>query len=469
MSTRVYLHTLGCPKNRVDSEIMLGTLTEAGYRLEQDPAKAEIIVVNTCGFIESAKVESIEAICELAEQKRTGRCKKLVVTGCLVQRHAEELARELPEVDHFLGTGAYQEIAEVVAAAQAARLVVPDPDFVHSARSPRINSMPAQTAYLKISEGCDNACAFCIIPKLRGAQRSRTIDDIVAEAEQLASQGTVELSLVAQDLTAFGQDLPGTVRLVDLLPELCGVDGIRWIRLHYAYPRDFPLKLMQVIARQPKIVKYLDMPLQHSSDRLLRSMKRGRDSTFLRDLLTRLRGEIPGLALRTSLIVGLPGETEADFKDLLGFVEEQRFERLGVFEYSPEDGTPAAEMSGQLPAAVKRRRFERIMELQRDISRDHQQAMIGRTLEVLVEGRAEETEHLLAGRHAQQAPEIDGLTYVNDGVAYPGEMVRLEITDASDYDLVGRVVGRDETRARQKLPTAKRPPPPGKRGLTILH
>jgi ribosomal protein S12 methylthiotransferase len=226
---------------------------------------------------------------------------------------------------------------------------------------------------------------------------------------------------------------------------------------------------MQVIAREPKIVKYLDMPLQHSSDRLLRSMKRGRDSAFLRDLLARLRGEIPGLALRTSLIVGLPGETEADFKDLLSFVETQRFERLGVFEYSPEEGTPAADMAGQLSAAVKRRRFERIMELQRDVSRDHQQAMIGRTVEVLVEGRAEETEHLLAGRHAQQAPEIDGLTYVNDGVAYPGEIVQLEITDASDYDLVGKVVGRDPSRARQKLPAAKRPPPPKRRGLTILH
>jgi ribosomal protein S12 methylthiotransferase len=328
--------------------------------------------------------------------------------------------------------------------------------------------MAAQTAYLKISEGCDNACAFCIIPRLRGAQRSRTIDDLVAEAAQLASQGTVELSLVAQDLTAYGQDLPGKVRLVDLLPELCAVDGIRWLRLHYAYPRDFPLKLMQVIAREPKIVKYLDMPLQHSSDRLLRSMKRGRDSAFLRDLLARLRGEIPGLALRTSLIVGLPGETRADFKDLLGFVEEQRFERLGVFEYSSEDGTPAAEMAGQLSAEVKRDRFRQVMELQRDISRDHQQAMIGRTVEVLVEGRAEETEHLLAGRHAQQAPEIDGLTYVNDGVAYPGEIVSLEITDAGDYDLVGRVVARDAARARQPLPAARKPAPK-KRGLTVLH
>ncbi|HET9552486.1 MAG TPA: 30S ribosomal protein S12 methylthiotransferase RimO [Anaeromyxobacteraceae bacterium] len=470
MSTRVYLHTLGCPKNRVDSEVMLGTLTQAGYRLVREPSQAEIIVVNTCGFIESAKVESVDAIVELAEQKREGRCKKLVVTGCLVQRHAEELSKELPEVDHFLGTGAYQDIARVVADAQAARLVVPDPDFVHSAASPRINSLPKQTAYLKIAEGCDNACAFCIIPQLRGPQRSRSVEDLVAEAELLASQGTVELSLVAQDLTAYGQDLPGKTRLVHLLPELCKVEGIRWIRLHYAYPRDFPVSLMEVIAREPKIVKYLDMPLQHSSDRLLRAMKRGRDSAFLRELLKRLRAEIPGLALRTSLIVGLPGETEADFEDLLRFVEEERFERLGVFEYSAEEGTPAATMDAQVPAALKRERFERVMELQRDISHDHQQAMIGRTVEVLVEGRAEETEHLLAGRHAQQAPEIDGLTYVNDGVAYPGEIVTLEITDAADYDLVGRVVGRDEARPREGLPAPKQPPPSRRRGgLNVLH
>jgi len=473
MATRVYLHTLGCPKNRVDSEVMLGTLTVAGYRLEQDPAKAEIIVVNTCGFIESAKVESVEAIVELAQQKRSGRCKKLVVTGCLVQRHAEELSAELPEVDHFLGTGAYQEIAKVVADAQASRLVVPDPDFVHSADSPRINSLPSHTAYLKIAEGCDNACAFCIIPKLRGGQRSRTVADLRAEAELLASQGTVELSLVAQDLTAYGQDLPGPkVRLVDLLPELCAVEGIRWLRLHYAYPRDFPVALMDVIAEQPRIVKYLDMPLQHSSDRLLRAMKRGRDSRFLRELLEKLRRKVPGLALRTSLIVGLPGETRADFKDLLAFVKAQRFERLGVFEYSAEEGTPAATMPDQVPAELKRERFERIMEAQRSISRRHQKAMVGRTVEVLVEGRAEETEHLLAGRHAQQAPEIDGLTYLNDGVAYPGEIVRVEITDAADYDLVGKVVGRDPARPRAPLPKgAPRPATaaPRRPGLTVLH
>ncbi len=468
MTTRVYMHTLGCPKNRVDSEVMLGTLAQAGFRLVQDPAAAEIVVVNTCGFIESAKVESVDAIVELAELKRTGRCKKLVVTGCLVQRHAEELARELPEVDHFLGTGAYPEVAKIVSDAQAKRLVVPDPDFVHSAATPRVNSLPSHTAYLKIAEGCDNDCAFCIIPRLRGPQRSRPIDDLVAEAAALAAQGTVELSLVAQDLTAYGYDLPGKVRLHHLLPELCRVDGIRWIRLHYAYPRDVPEALVQVMAEESKIVKYLDMPLQHSSDRLLRTMRRGRDSAFLRDLLGRLRARVPGIALRTSLIVGLPGETEEDFRDLLRFVEEQRFERLGVFEYSREDGTSAALLPDQVPEEVKHARFQRIMEVQRDVSRAHQQAFIGRRLEVLVEGASEETEHLLVGRHAQQAPEIDGLTYVNDGMAYPGEIVTLEVTDAADYDLVGRVVGREPARARRP-PAPARPRRAARAGLKVLR
>ena len=276
------------------------------------------------------------------------------------------------------------------------------------------------------------------------------------EAELLAHRGTIEVSLVAQDLTAYGTDLPGRPRLHELLRELARVEGLRWIRLHDAYPRDVPDALVDVIADEPRIVKYLDMPLQHSSDRLLRAMKRGRDSVFLRELLARLRARVPGLALRTSLIVGLPGETEADFEDLLSFVREQRFERLGVFEFSPEDGTPAAEMRRQVPDAVKRERFERIMEVQQEISRAHQAALVGRRLEVLVEGRAEETEHLLAGRHAQQAPEIDGLTYVNDGIAYPGEIVTVEVTDAADYDLVGTVVAREAGRPARTLPPAPR-------------
>jgi ribosomal protein S12 methylthiotransferase len=383
-----------------------------------------------------------------------------------VQRHAEELSRELPEVDHFLGTGAYADVARVVSDAQSKRLVVPDPEFVHSAATPRVNSLPSHTAYLKISEGCDNACAFCIIPQLRGPQRSRPIEDVVREAEALARQGTIEVSLVAQDLTAYGTDLPGRPRLHRLLRELAKVDGLRWIRLHYAYPRDVPDALIETIADEPRIVKYLDMPLQHSSDRLLRAMKRGRDSLFLRELLARLRARVPGLALRTSLIVGLPGESEADFEDLLRFVEEERFERLGVFEYSAEEGTPAAQMAEQVPDAVKRARFERVMEAQQRISREHQRALVGRRLEVLVEGRAEETEHLLAGRHAQQAPEIDGLTYVNEGVAYPGEIVTVEVTDAAEYDLVGRVVAREPGRATAALP---RGPGRGGRGLPVVN
>jgi ribosomal protein S12 methylthiotransferase len=390
-----------------------------------------------------------------------------VVAGCLTQRYHAELSRELPEVDHFVGTGAYQDIARIVSDAQAKRIVVPDPDFVHDASTPRVSSMPAHTAYLKIAEGCDNACAFCIIPALRGPQRSRPVADLVAEAEALAAGGAVELSLVAQDLTAYGQDLPGRVRLQHLLPELCRVDGIRWIRLHYAYPRDFPDELIEVMAREEKIARYLDMPLQHSSDRLLRAMKRGRPSRYLRELLGKIRAGVPGIALRTALIVGLPGETEEDFEDLLSFVREQRFERLGVFEYSREEGTPAAEMAHQIPARVKRARRDRVMALQNGIAREQSRALVGRRLEVLVEGRSEETEHLLVGRHAQQAPEIDGVTYLNDGVAYPGELVTVEITDAHDYDLVGRVVARDGRRAARRLPAARAAKPaapsPGKR------
>ncbi len=476
MSTSVYLRTLGCPKNRVDSEVMLGALASSGYRLVQDPVLADVIVVNTCGFIESAKEESVDAILELAAMKTEGRCRTLVVAGCLTQRYHRELSREIPEVDHFVGTGAYQDVADIIGGARTERVVVPDPEFVHSASTPRVNSLPRHLAYLKVAEGCDNACAFCIIPRLRGPQRSRPLPDLVAEAEQLAAQGVVELSLVAQDLTAWGQDLPGRPRLQDLLPELCGVDGLRWIRLHYAYPREFPDELVEVIAREPRIAKYLDMPLQHSSDRLLRSMRRGRDSRFLRGLLAKIRARVPGVAIRTALIVGLPGETEEDFQDLLRFVEEQRFERLGVFAYSREEGTDAAAMPGQVPERVKRSRREKAMALQRRIAREHQRAMLGHRLEVLVEGRAEESEHLLVGRHAQQAPEIDGLTYLNEfavpgeeaGAACPGEMVTVEVTEAGDYDLVGRVLARDPAHAARS-PRAATPPSPRRTAIRVVR
>jgi len=437
--------TLGCPKNRVDSEVMLGTLGARGYTLVERPEDASVIVVNTCAFIGPAKQESVDTILELAELKKTGRCNTLVVTGCLSQRYGPELAKEMPEVDHFLGTGAYVQIGDLLAAEAAPRQIIPDPDYVHDARTPKVNSSPKWTAYLKISEGCDNACAFCIIPTLRGAQRSRPIDDLVAEARTLAASGVRELNLVAQDLTAYGHDLPGRPQLHQLLEALCSVD-VRWIRLHYAYPRVFPDALIEVMAREPKIAKYLDMPLQHASDRLLRSMRRGRDSAFLIALLAKLRARIPGLTFRTSLIAGLPGETEDDFALLKEFVRTQRFERMGCFQYSDEEGTAAYDFADKVPQKVIERRWREVMAVQKRINREQNRALIGKRLEVLVEGPSPESEHLLVGRHEGQAPDIDGVVYINDGFGYPGEFVTVEVTEAHDYDLVGRVVNRPERR-----------------------
>ncbi|HUB08710.1 MAG TPA: 30S ribosomal protein S12 methylthiotransferase RimO [Myxococcales bacterium] len=436
----LYLLTLGCPKNRVDSEIMLGGFARQGYRLVQDPAKADVIVVNTCSFIGPAKEESVDAILELGRYKdpEAGQCETLVVAGCLAQRYGPDLQKDMPEVDHLVGTSAYAELPDLLAAHAAPKVMLPDPDYVHDAATPRINSLPSYTAYLKISEGCDNQCQFCIIPKLRGTQRSRPIADVVREAKDLVSRGAVELNLVAQDLTAYGHDLPGRPRLHDLLEALCETDA-RWLRLHYAYPRDFPDRLIDVLARADKVVKYLDMPLQHCSDRLLRRMRRGRDSRFLRDLLAELRARVPGLVMRTSLIAGLPGETEADFEELRAFVAEQRFERLGVFEYSDEEGTGAYEMDGKVPARTIRRRRRELMALQRRINRQQNRALVGRRLEVLVEGPSPETEHLLVGRHAGQAPEIDGQVYVNRGMAEPGSLAMVLVEQAADYDLVGGI------------------------------
>ncbi|EAU69496.1 conserved hypothetical protein [Stigmatella aurantiaca DW4/3-1] len=453
----LYMMTLGCPKNRVDSEVMLGTLKQRGYRLVQEPAEAQVIVVNTCAFIGPAKQESVDSILEMAEYKKSGACSTLVVTGCLSQRHGGELAQEMPEVDHFLGTSAYAQIGDLLAAEASPRQVIPDPDYIHNAETPRENSMPSYTAYLKVSEGCDNACAFCIIPTLRGGQRSRPIADIIAEATRLADQGVQELNLVAQDLTAYGHDLPGKPKLHDLLKELVKVD-VRWIRLHYAYPRIFPDELIEVMATEKKIAKYLDMPLQHASDKLLTSMKRGRNSQFLTDLLAKLRARVPGLVMRTSLIVGLPGETEEDFELLKEFVKTQRFERLGVFQYSDEEGTAAYDMPNKIPQKTIERRWREIMAIQKRINREQNKKLVGKRIEVLVEGTSPETEHLLVGRHEGQAPEIDGQVYINDGLAYPGEFVTLEVTEAHDYDLVGRVVERPDPKqrtlkARDAVPT----------------
>lgn len=483
----VHFVSLGCPKNRVDSEVMLGHLARDGYTPVPRPEDAEVIVVNTCGFIDAAKEESVDAITEMARLRQSGSAKKLVVTGCLSQRYAPELAREIPEVDHFLGTGNFETIAEVLGgrargharlpvlgqAAPASRhpgngrganrsrlvpyrhiphpadpnaVIIPDPDFTLSAASPRLATLPSYMAYVKVSEGCSNTCAFCVIPKLRGAQRSRPVDDVVAEVDRLLAQGAVEVNLIAQDLCAYGKDLDPKQSLAQLLRALDRLGTGRdpyWIRCLYAYPRGLTDEVLDVIAGAAHIVKYLDMPLQHIADGLLRRMKRGKGGPATWALVRKIRARIPELVLRTTFITGLPGETEADFAELGDFVREIRFERLGVFAYSREEDTPAAEMPEQVPAAVAQERRDVIMALQRDISREQQRALVGRELEVLVEGVAEESDLLLQGRHAGQAPEIDGLSYVTAGVARPGEVVRILVDQAGDYDVAGPMVGGD--------------------------
>ncbi|HET9754760.1 MAG TPA: 30S ribosomal protein S12 methylthiotransferase RimO [Myxococcales bacterium] len=454
-SPTLYLLSLGCPKNRVDSEVMLGSLLDDGYRIVEEPAEAEVILINSCAFIGEAKQESIDAILEHARHKETGRCKALVVAGCLTQRYADVLQQEMPEVDYFVGTSAYPQIARILKG-ERDRAVIPDPDYIADSRTPRRNSMPRWTAYVKISEGCDNKCTFCIIPTLRGLQRSRPISDIVAEAQRLVGEGAVELNLVAQDLTAYGHDLPGKPRLHDLLAALADVPA-RWIRLHYAYPRDFPEPLIEALATQPNLARYLDMPLQHIADPVLRRMKRGRDAKWVRRLVSRIRERVPDLTFRTSFIVGFPGETEAEFEELCDFVEEMRVEKVGVFQFSREEGTPSFDLDGQLPQRVKAARQKKLLGIQRRISRQHQQKLVGRTLDVLVEGVSDETELLLEGRCMGQAPEIDGKVYINRGEARAGEIVPVEIEQAGDYDLVGGIAGADGP-ARQ-IGAAKAAPP----------
>ncbi len=496
----VHFVSLGCPKNRVDSEVMLGHLVQDGFQIVDDPGDAEVIVVNTCGFIDSAKEESVDTILELARFKSDGKCKTLVVAGCLSQRYAPELAREIPEIDHFLGTGNFEQIGTLLAGGSVtkrgrlpilgdlapdgvghqrerghlrpravgrsalipyrhdpqpgvARTVsIPDPDFTITANSPRVRTWPLYSAYVKIAEGCSNTCAFCIIPKIRGAQRSRPIADVVTEVERLAQDGTVEINLIAQDLCAYGRDLRPRQTLAELLRALNQI-GERtehpfWIRCLYAYPKGLTHELMEVMASSLHVLPYLDIPLQHIADPILRRMRRGKGGAATRQLIHRLRQTIPNLTLRTTFITGLPGETAAEFDELCAFVEEARFERMGVFTFSPEEDTPAATMSGQVDPEVALERRNRLMELQRGVSRVQQRALVGRTLEVLVEGVSSETDLLLQGRHRGQAPDIDGVTYINAGTASPGDVVRVRVTQASDYDLVGGIVSARSARRR---------------------
>ena len=445
---KVHFISLGCPKNRIDTETMLAGLT-GQYEITAEAEAADVVVVNTCAFVDSAKEESVDAILGAADLKEgEGQLKKLIVSGCLSQRYADELAESIPEVDHFVGTndlGAVREILDLERQRAEApetidapeKIYVSDPDRLgFDWDLPRVNTVSGHSTYLKIAEGCSNQCAFCIIPTLRGPQRSRSIESIVREAKELVAQGVVELNLVAQDLTAYGYDLKPRLNLTELLKALEEVEGVKWIRLFYAYPRSFPRGLIDHLARSEKIVPYLDIPLQHISDKVLRAMRRGTNAQTIKKRITELRQKLPQLAIRTSFIVGYPGETEEDHQLLLAFLKEARFERVGVFIYSHEEGTPSYDLPDQVPEEIKQRRYDEVMFTQREISRAHNQSLIGQEVEVLLEKVSEENELVLVGRTAQQAPDIDGICYVGfrEGMQL-GDILKGVVDQVTDYDL----------------------------------
>ena len=443
---KVHLLSLGCPKNLADSELMIGALVNAGFELTLDPDEAQVLVVNTCAFIESAKKESLDAILEAAEVKRHGLGKRLVVAGCLSQRYGAELREQLPEVDVFVGTGNFLELPELLRRTDAPESrPIPYTGAAHllpSHSEPRIKLGDYFSAYLKISEGCNHKCAFCIIPKIRGRHESRPMADLVAEARMLAAGGVRELNLIAQDLTAYGRDLHPPASLAQMLYSLNEVDGVRWIRLLYCYPNFVTDELLDAIAALPKVTKYIDMPLQHADDEILRAMRRERSGAALRKILDRIRKRVPGIALRSSFIVGFPGETDAAFEHLADFIREQEFDRVGVFTYSLEENTAAFDLANQVPERVKRARRAHLMELQTDISLKKNREMIGREVEVLVEGAIPGRTSRMRGRMQSQAPEIDGSVFLR-GEAAPGEFVRVHIDKALTYDLSGHVTGVD--------------------------
>ncbi|GFE59847.1 ribosomal protein S12 methylthiotransferase RimO [Geobacter sp. AOG2] len=440
---KVSMVSLGCPKNLVDAEVMLGVLAKDDYEITTDEKDADVIIVNTCSFIKEAKQESIDAILDLAERKHDGRCHTLIVSGCLPQRYQEELANDLPEVDIFIGTGDYPRIAEILAEkkdAEGQLRYVGDPDYVYDESLPRLNSSPAWYSYLKIGEGCSNCCSYCVIPQLRGAYRSRPLEALVAEAERLAARGVKEINVISQDVTRYGSDLDDGSTLETLLRRLAAIEGIKWVRLLYAYPDGITDSLIALIRDEPKICKYLDIPIQHIADPVLKRMKRRSSEAQIRELIATLRREIPGIALRTSLIVGFPGETVDDFTNLMRFVEQTQFDRLGVFCYSREENTPAASLPDQISERVKRERYRKLMRAQARLSFRRNRALIGTTEQVIVEGYSEETDLLLKGRSSRQAPDIDGQVYITAGTAEVGDIVSLKVTDSSDYDLIGEIV-----------------------------
>lgn len=442
----IHFVSLGCPKNRVDSEVMLGVAEKAGYTHVADPGAANVIVVNTCGFIDAAKKESIDTILALSEHK-AGSCEKLVVSGCLSQRYPEELASDLPEVDHFLGSSDMLKL-ETVLAGRAERVLVGNPaDWVVSASDPRRISTRGRSAYVKIAEGCNRTCAFCVIPELRGKQRSREPDDVVREVEELAARGVLEVNLVSQDTVSYGRDLAQRSDLAALVKRIADVPGLRWVRLFYLYPEKLDDELVDLIASHPRIVKYVDMPLQHAADGMLRRMRRGHGGKRLYELVERLRTRIPELVFRTAFIVGHPGETDEEYEELLRFVRFAEFDRVGVFQYSDEPSARAFALDAKVAPKVAAARAKKLMSMQRAISKKKLKALIGRELEVLVEGPSEDSELVMVGRHAGQAPDIDGVVYLSGGPtgieARPGELRSVRIEGATDYDLLGELTSED--------------------------
>ena len=438
----LFLVSLGCAKNRVDSEHMLGILNRDGYEVVDDIEKARYVVINTCGFLQEAAQEAIDAILDAARFKETGILERLVVTGCFVQRYGYKLRNEMPEVDGWLGTGEFHRIADVLRGLDktTAPMLISRPVFQADHGLPRAQSTPFYTAYLRIAEGCANRCSYCLIPSLRGPFRSCLPETLFVEAAEMAAQGVKEINLVAQDTSRYGEDIYGESRILELLKGLCKIKGIRWIRLLYFHPNRLTEALLDFMDANEPVVPYLDLPFQHSDPDLLKAMRREVGKKTPRDLMTMIRNRRREIHVRTSLMVGFPGETEEMFEGLCDFVRMAEFDSLGVFTFSPEKGTKAARLSSQVENAIARERRKELMAIQADISKRKNQRMIGRVLPVLIEGESSETDLLLAGRTATMAPDVDGRVLINDGEGVVGEIMPVLITEAHEYDLVGGIV-----------------------------
>ena len=440
--------SLGCDKNLVDTEVMLGILAQRGHQMVDDENEADIIIINTCCFIHDAKEESIQNILEMAQLKERGRLKALIVTGCLAQRYKDEILKEIPEVDAVLGTTSYEEIGNVIDSVLSdnmvergqSRITMKDVDYLPEVKTKRLVTTGGHFAYLKIAEGCDKHCTYCIIPKVRGNYRSVPMGNLLKEARELAEGGVKELILVAQETTVYGQDIYGEKMLPKLLRELCKISGIQWIRILYCYPEEITEELIQTMKEEPKICHYLDLPIQHASDAILKKMGRRTSKAQLIETIEKLRAAMPDIALRTTLITGFPGETQEDHEELMDFIDRMEFERLGVFTYSPEEDTPAAKMDGQIDEEVKEDRQAELMELQQDIVFEQAEDMIGRELLVMIEGKVAD-ENAYVGRTYRDAPNVDGLIFVNtDEELMSGDFAKVKVTGAMEYDLIGELI-----------------------------